>query len=169
MPYTLLNQLPGTLKEGELYLLEVGNYFVGVSDRGTIDSYDTKFHYIHPSSAVVFKTKAEANSIKKIIHGVPIAAANQKLKPIKVKDICDLGYIISANYEYSLIEVHRKWVLRDKPNRVFSDRETQGEYHTFKSHEYKEYLAKFNEIKSDMINSIHQKLITVNQLKPLNE
>ena len=166
MAYTLLNQLPGTEKEGELYLLEIGNYFVGISDRGTIDSYDTKFHYIHPSNAVVFKTKAEANSIIKIIHGVPIAAANIKLKPIKVKDICELGYVISANYEYSLLEVHRKWIIKDKPNRVFSDRDNQGEYHTFKSTEHKEYVNKFNELKSDMVNSIHQKLITINQLKP---
>ena len=90
----------------------------------------------------------------------------QNIQIGQIKDHCDVCYVITVNDRIHL-KSNRRWCGKSRRDQVPKDNNLQV-IHIFRPNQYDEFVKKFNDLRVDTINKLHEKLLYTTQLKPVD-
>lgn len=92
----------------------------------------------------------------------PHVPLNQSLKLVKVKEVCEIYYFIEMSYNKEQITIGKTWSYKNKGTPFLLSRQ----YYTL--NQFDEFVTKLKELKLEVINVYHNKILAIHALNPYN-
>lgn len=117
--------------------------------------------YSTPDNATVFQTDYEAKAVMESIREhVPM---NLGLIMMQVKDCAEMYYFIEMSYSKDKLTISKKWSYKNRRRNTIVDNSL-----FFNLNEFNEFQEKLKELKTEVINILHQKMLQIYTLDPFN-
>lgn len=92
----------------------------------------------------------------------PHVPLNQSLKLVKVKEVCEIYYFIEMSYNKEQLVIGKTWSYKNRGTPTLLSKQW------YNLNQFNKFVTKLKELKLEVINVHHNKILAIHALNPYN-